>query len=109
MGFRWDRSTIDGIFATSVGFSKRKEHGLGTWALSIDLVKAFSRADLITGSNHIFAHLCMFGLQLHISRGATASKTEAIYFPPPRQAYAAADMSRFLVDGTGFMELQRVL
>jgi hypothetical protein len=41
---------------------------------------------------------------MHIGRGATASKTEAIYFPPPRQAYAAADTSRFLVDGTGFVE-----
>jgi hypothetical protein len=41
---------------------------------------------------------------MHIGRGATASKTEAIYFPSPRQAYAAADTSRFLVDGTGFIE-----
>ena len=41
---------------------------------------------------------------MHIGRGAAASKTEAMYFPPPRQAYAAADTSRFLVDGTGFIE-----
>jgi hypothetical protein len=59
-----------------------------------------SRDELITGPNHIFAHLRMFGLQMHIGRGATASKTEAMYFPPPRQAYAAADTSRFIVDGT---------
>jgi hypothetical protein len=226
VGFRWDRGTIDGLFTTFVGLSKRKEHGLETWALFIDLVKAFdtvprealfavlrrfglpdhfvkvvmrlhfgakvkvkigeedsevdstigvrqgscegpvlflfvmqaametlqwpdgvarpefktrksgvtmgensnrkrdatpfelwaslfaddcallfnSRDDLITGSNHIFAHLRKFGLQMHIGRGATASKTEAMYFPPPRQAYAAADTSRFLVDGTGFVE-----
>ena len=226
VGFRWDRGTIDGLFTTFVGLSKRKEHGLETWALFIDLVKAFdtvprealfavlrrfglpdhfvkvvmrlhfgakvkvkigeedsevdstigvrqgscegpvlflfimqaametlqwpdgvarpefmtresgvtmgenstrrrdatsfelwaslfaddcallfnSRDDLITGSNHIFAHLRKFGLQMHIGRGAAASKTEAMYFPPPRQAYAAADTSRFLVDGTGFVE-----
>jgi hypothetical protein len=28
-----------------------------------------------------------------------------MYFLPPRQACAAADTSRFLVDGTGFIEL----
>ena len=68
-----------------------------------------SRDDLITGSNHIFSHLCKVGLQMQIGRGATASKSDAMYFllhfPPPRQAYAAADTSRFLVDGTGFVEL----
>jgi hypothetical protein len=40
-----------------------------------------SRDDLIAGSNHIFAHLRKFGLQMHIGRGAAASKTEAMYFP----------------------------
>ena len=30
VGFRWDRGTIDGLFATFVGLSKRKEHGLET-------------------------------------------------------------------------------
>jgi hypothetical protein len=42
---------------------------------------------------------------MHIGRGATASETEAMYFPPPRQAHAAADTSRCFVDGTGFVEL----
>jgi hypothetical protein len=51
-----------------------------------------------------FAHLRKFGLQMDIGRGATASKAEAIYFPPPRHAYAASGTSRFLVDGTGFVE-----
>jgi len=41
VGFRWDRGTIDGLFKTFVGLSKRKEHGLETWALFVDLVKAF--------------------------------------------------------------------
>jgi hypothetical protein len=66
----------------------------GDWALF------FNSRD---GSNQIFAYLRKFGLQIHIGCGATASKTEAMYFPPPRQAYAAADTSRFLVDGTGFV------
>jgi hypothetical protein len=42
---------------------------------------------------------------MRISRCATASKTEAMYFPPPRQKYAAAGTPRFLVDGTGYIEL----
>jgi len=226
VGFRWDRGTIDGLFTTYLGLSKRKEHGLETWALFIDLVKAFdsvprdalfavlrrygmpdhfvkvlirlhygakvkvkigdvdseinstigvrqgscegpvlflfimqaametldwpegvskpefmtreygkttgerssrvrdahsfelwtslfaddcvllfqSRDDLIRGSNHIFAHLRKFGLCMHVGRGDTASKTEAMYFPPPRTAYEAADTSRFYVDGTGFID-----
>jgi hypothetical protein len=49
-----------------------------------------SRDDLITGSNHIFARLRKFGLQMHICRGATAAKTEAVFYSPPRLAYAAA-------------------
>jgi hypothetical protein len=230
-GFRALRGTIDGLFATFVGLSKRKEHGLETWALFIDLIKAFdtvprealfavlrrfglpdhfvnvvirlhtearvmvkigeedsevestigvrqgscegpvlflfimqaametmewpegvakpefrtredgvtmgetssrtrgasdfdlwislfaddcallfnSREDLIAGSNHIFAHLRKFGLHMHVGRGTTASKTEAMYFPSRfgpniHYAYMAADTSRFLVDGTGFVE-----
>jgi hypothetical protein len=63
------------------------------------------RADLFTGYNLIFAHLRKLGLQMRIGRGATASKTEAMYFPPPRQVYAAADTSRSLIDGTRFLEL----
>ena len=65
-----------------------------------------SRDDLIIrGSNHIFAYLRKFGLCMHVGRGDTASKTEAMYFPPPRTAYeAAADTSRFYVDGTGFSD-----
>jgi hypothetical protein len=65
-----------------------------------------SRDDLITSFNQIFDHLRMFGLQIHIGRGATASKTEAMYYPPPRRAFAAAGTSRFLVGGTGFVDLR---
>jgi hypothetical protein len=42
---------------------------------------------------------------MQIFLGATASKTKAMYFPPPRQAFAAAVTSRFLVIGTEFIEL----
>jgi hypothetical protein len=78
------------------------------WAslFAVDFALLFnSRDDLITGSNQIFAHLRKFGLQMHIGRGSTASKTEAMYFSPLRQAYAAADTSRFLADGTEIVEL----
>ena len=40
-GFRALRGIIDGLFATSVGLQKRKEHNLETWVLFVDLVKAF--------------------------------------------------------------------
>ena len=39
---------------------------------------------------YIFAHLRKFGLCMHVGRGNAASKTEAMYFPPPRMAYEAA-------------------
>jgi hypothetical protein len=41
VGFRWDRGAIGGLFTTFAGLFKRKEHGLKTWALFIDLVIAF--------------------------------------------------------------------
>jgi hypothetical protein len=213
-GFRQLRGTIDGMFAASMGLQKRKEHNLETWALFIDLVKAFdsvsrealfavlrrfglpdhfvnvvirlhekakikvkvgevecelessigvrqgscegpvlflfimqaametmkwpvpkpefrtrangvtmgeksgrkrgatsfdfwlslfaddcaiffnSRADLITGSSYLYNHLRKFGLLMHVGNGAVPSKTEAMYFPPPRVEYSAADTSR---------------
>jgi hypothetical protein len=71
--------------------------------------------------HHTFRHLCPWPplappcAPLHgarrpwTRRWATNDvlKTEAMYFPPPRQAYAAADTSRFLVDGTGFVEFSK--
>jgi len=41
VGFRWDQGTHDGLFTTYLGLSKRNENGLETWALFIDLLKAF--------------------------------------------------------------------
>ena len=40
-GFRGNRGTIDELFSICVALQKRKEHNLETWALFIDLVKAF--------------------------------------------------------------------
>ncbi len=39
--FMRHRGCCDGIFATKMALQKRHEHGLGTWAVFIDLVKAF--------------------------------------------------------------------
>ena len=58
IGFRPDRGTIDCLFTTSVGLRKRKEHGLETWALFIDLVKAFDTVP----REALFAILRRFGL-----------------------------------------------
>jgi len=46
---------------------------------------------------------------MHVGRGDTESKTEAMYFLPPRTAYEAADTSRFYVDGTGFIDFYEKL
>ena len=60
-GFRPYRGTIDGLFTTFVGLHKRKEHGLETWALFIDLVKAFDTVP----REALFAILRRFGLPDH--------------------------------------------
>jgi hypothetical protein len=40
-GFRPERGTRDGIFSLKMALQKRKEHGLSSWVVFIDLVKAF--------------------------------------------------------------------
>ena len=40
-GFMRQRGCCDGIFSVKLALQKRHEHGLGTWAVFIDLVKAF--------------------------------------------------------------------
>ena len=40
-GFRPRRSTVDGSFTVNMILRKRREHNMETWALFIDLVKAF--------------------------------------------------------------------
>ena len=56
-----------------------------------------TRVDMITGANYLYHHLRRFGLLMHIGRGATASKTEAVYYPPPHQAHADGDQTDFTV------------
>jgi hypothetical protein len=51
----------NGLFTTYVGLHKRKEHGLETWALFIDLVKAFDTVP----REALFAILHRFGLPDH--------------------------------------------
>jgi hypothetical protein len=60
-GFRPDRGTTDGLFTTFVGLHKRKEHGLETWVLFIDLVKTFDTVP----REPLFAIFCHFGLPDH--------------------------------------------
>ena len=42
-GFRSGRSTSDAVFTIKAALKKRKEHGLESWILFIDLVKAFDK------------------------------------------------------------------
>jgi hypothetical protein len=222
-GFRGKRGTIDGLWNLAMALQKRKEHGLETWALFIDLVKAFdtvsrealftvlrkfgmpdhfinllvrlhtgvtiklklgdndveipskigvrqgscegpvlflfimqaaletmewpvakptfctkefgpitgantqrkrnvtnfdmwsslfaddcgllfeTREDMVKGANYIYNHLKRFGLLMHVGRGKTKSKTEAVYFPAQRQPHSDGDQRDFAVDGDGFI------
>ena len=43
-----------------------------------------SRDNLIRGIDLIYHHFARFGLEMHIGRGTTPSKTECVFFPPPR-------------------------
>ena len=61
MGFRDQRGTIDGLFTTFMSLHKRREHGLETWALFIDLVKAFDTVP----REALFAVLRRFGIPDH--------------------------------------------
>ena len=42
-GFRPGRGTMDAIFTVKMAMKKRWEHGLETWIMFLDLVKAFDR------------------------------------------------------------------
>ena len=66
-----------------------------------------SREELVIGTQHLFTHLRKFGLEMHVGRGSTASKTEAMFCPRPRRAYEDGNTERFAVDGDGFVEFTR--
>ena len=61
-----------------------------------------TREDMVTGIDYMIKHLRRFGLLIHVGRGTTASKTEAMYFPPPRTPASTGDQTDFPVDGDGF-------
>ena len=42
-----------------------------------------SRDDLKRGMELVYHHFGRFGLEMHIGRGASPSKTECVFFPPP--------------------------
>jgi len=58
-----------------------------------------SRAAMVTGTSYLFNQLRKFGLKIHVGSGATASKTEAIYYPPTRLSYDDGDTTPFTVLG----------
>ena len=60
-GFRGVRGTIDGLFNTTIALQKRREHNLETWALFIDLVKAFDTVS----REALFLVLRKFGMPDH--------------------------------------------
>ena len=51
-GFRPARGIIDGIFSLKLALQKRKEHGLSSWAVFIDLVKESS---VLRGPREVFS------------------------------------------------------
>ena len=57
-GFMRQRGCCDGIFSVKMALQKRHEHGLSTWAVFIDLVKAFDSVP----RNGLFAVLQKFGI-----------------------------------------------
>ena len=74
-----------------------------------------SRDELSREPSKFFSLLQKFGLCMHVRRGDTAPKTEAMYFPPPRTAhmrlqtnqvfvyyslYAGADVDKRLTSAT---------
>ena len=48
-----------------------------------------------------------FCLEMHVGRGETASKTEAIFCPKPRKPYEAENTERFSLDGNGFIQFTK--
>ncbi len=54
-----------------------------------------SRADLELGASFLFNHLRRFDLMMHIGVDTVLSKTEVMYFQPPRVDYYNVDTSRF--------------
>lgn len=61
-GFMKRRGTSDGGFVLKVALQKRREHGLDTWVLFVDLVKAFDSID----RHLLYDILLRFGAPRHL-------------------------------------------
>jgi hypothetical protein len=76
------------------------KHEQGSSMYADDALFFFNtRDELKRVAGHLHAHLLKFRLTIHIGTGATPSKSEAMYFPPPRRLYSDADTSRLDVLG----------
>jgi hypothetical protein len=73
-GFRGGRGTVDGLFTTGLALQKRQEHGLDTWALFIDLVKAFDTVP----RELLFDVLRKFGMPDHFVNVVKRLHTNAV-------------------------------
>ena len=62
-----------------------------------------SREELVLGTQHLFFHLRKFCLNIHVGRGGTASKTEAMFCPKQQKLYQSENAGRFDLDGDGFV------
>jgi hypothetical protein len=86
----------------------KHEHGCSLYADdAVFFLK--TREDLEKGASCLYAHLLKFGLTTHIGSEATPSKTEAIFFLPPRRLYSEADTTRldvldYLGNPCGFID-----
>ena len=63
-GFRPGRGCADGVFTVKLVMKKRREHGLESWILFLDLVKAFDR--VLRGM--LWTVLELFGVPLKLIR-----------------------------------------
>jgi hypothetical protein len=96
MGEKWDR--------------KREATMFELWAslFADDCAVIFnSREELVLGTQHLYSHLRKFGLEMHVGRGGTASKTEAMFCPKPRKLYESENTGRFYLDGDGFIDFTK--
>jgi hypothetical protein len=73
-GFRWRRGTTDGLFALNQALRKRKEHGLETYVLFLDLIKAFDTVP----RDCLWAILRKFGIPDHLINLLMRLHTEAV-------------------------------
>ena len=92
------RTRLKGVTMGERSFRKRDPSSFDFWvSLFADDCAIFfnSRADLELGASYLFNYLRRFDLMLHIGVDTTLSKTEAMYFPPPRVDYSNTDTSRF--------------